>query len=246
MFLFSRKKNFLADLLPQFVDIHNHILPGIDDGAQNLEESIALLRGFAELGITNVVCTPHIMHNYYQNTPKTIQKSYTSLKRELDRVDFNSTSIRSAAEHMIDANFDFILEENEIMPLGEHYLLVEMSFLQPPLHFEASTDLIRQKGYYPILAHPERYLFLHEKWKTYLNYKESGILYQVNLLSLGGYYGSSVTKMAVKLLEHNLVDFVGTDIHNSKQLEFLKNIKLNTKVSDMVRSIVDRTIETFY
>ncbi len=136
MFHFFSKKRFLVDYLENFVDIHNHILPGLDDGAQNLDDSLAILKGFGELGIRNFVATPHIMQNYYPNTPQTIGDSLTLLQNELLKNNWKDIYIEAAAEHMIDANFESLLDKKEVMPLRKNYLLVEMSYLQPPLNFE--------------------------------------------------------------------------------------------------------------
>ena len=122
MISFFTRKKFLIDYLEGFVDMHNHILPGIDDGAKNVAESIMLLKGFSEFGVTNFVATPHIMHNYYPNTPETIQNSLDELQSGIDKTDL-VVEITAAAEHMIDANFETILEAGKVMPLGKNYIL---------------------------------------------------------------------------------------------------------------------------
>mgnify|MGYP003678143049 FL=1 len=207
MFDFFKKKNFLVDYLEGFIDIHNHILPGIDDGSKNVDESIELIQGFGEIGVTDFIATPHIMNNYYQNDPKSIKDALIVVKNELIQHKLKDVSIRAAAEHMIDDNFEAILERDEIMPLGGNYLLVEMSYLQASINFEEALEKIRQKGYFTILAHPERYLYLHSKMGSHKAYKKQGVLYQLNLLSLSKYYGKEVQQMAMKLLSKGLTEF---------------------------------------
>ncbi len=245
MFNFFSKKNFLVDYLEGFVDIHNHILPGIDDGAKTAEESIGLIKGFSQFGVKDFIATPHIMHNYYDNTPVTINTSLQIVKDMLFKNAMRDISIRAAAEHMIDDNFEAILENEQLMPLDKYYLLVEMSYLQPSINFEDAISKIISKGYFPILAHPERYLYFHKDFKKYKQFKNQGILFQLNLLSLSNYYGKEVQQMANKLIDEKLIDFVASDVHNQKQLNSLKEIKIKTKLLNQVIAIIERTNQTF-
>lgn len=245
MLSFFSKKNYLVDELEGFVDIHNHILPGIDDGAKTLEDSIAMIKGFSEFGISEFIATPHIMHNYYDNTPASIKGALNRLREEVSQSELNSVVISASAEHMIDGNFESILEEAAIMPLGGEHLLVEMSYLQPPINFEQAIKAVKHKWLYPVLAHPERYGFLHHRPRKYAEFKNENILFQLNLLSLSDYYGKDVSKMSMKLLEEGLIDFVGSDVHNTDQLTALKKITLSKKMLKLVKSSIDKTIQTF-
>ncbi len=246
MFSFFQKKVFLADYLHGLVDIHNHILPGIDDGAKTVDESIGLINGFKNLGVTNFICTPHIMHNYYPNTPETIKSSYDKLQAELDKQNMVSASLDFSAEHMIDDNFESILENGEIMPLKNDYLLVEMSYLQASFNFENAIEEIARHSYYPILAHPERYIYYHKKYDVYGHLKSRGIQFQLNFLSLSGYYGSEIQKIALKLLNDGFIDFCSSDVHNQKHLNAIKEIKVSSKTLKRILPIVEHTIKTFY
>lgn len=246
MFQIFSKKKFLVDYLENFVDIHNHILPGIDDGAKTTTESIDLIKGFSEFGVTNFVATPHIMNNYYPNTPETIHAAFIKLQEALLKEGLTTTSVRAAAEHMIDDNFELILNEGAIMPLEKEYLLIEMSYLQPPLNFSESVVKTANKGFYPVLAHPERYGFLHSKMQKYSDYKDHGILFQLNILSLGNYYGKSISKVAMKLLDEGFIDFLGSDVHNQRQLKALKELTVSEKTVKTLLPIINDTIATFY
>lgn len=237
----------MVDYLHGLVDIHNHILPGIDDGAKTVEESIALLKSFSEFGMTRFICTPHIMNNLYDNTPRTISDSYKLLSNELDKKGISDFQIDYAAEHMIDDNFETILAKDEVLPIGKHHLLVEMSYLQPSFNFDIAVDKIAKNKYFPVLAHPERYMYFHGKYGKYELMKANGIQFQLNLLSLSSdSYGSNVQKTAEKLLSDGLIDFVGTDVHNQRHLSLLKNIKLSNKTLDKLLPIIENTIQTFY
>lgn len=242
--IFSKKK-FLIDYLEGFVDIHSHILPGIDDGAKTVEDSLQLIRGFIEFGCQKFIATPHIMHNYYPNNSESINSALQKLKNELIWNNLKDVSIRTSAEHMIDSNFETILENDEVMPLAKNYLLVEMSYLQASINFDVAIQKVASKRLFPILAHPERYIFLHNRIKKYKEYKEKGILFQLNFLSLTEFYGMEVQKMAFKLLEEGLIDFVASDVHNMNQLKELKSSRISKKTLDLLIPIVNNTIVNF-
>lgn len=244
---FFLKKKYLVDYLHGLVDIHNHILPGIDDGAKTVEESLGLLRGFSQLGVTRFICTPHIMHHHYDNTPKTIQAAHGVLLKGLEKAKMGSMGLAYAAEHMIDDNFEANLEGGQVLGLDRHHLLVEMSYLQPAFNFDMAVEKVFSSNYFPVLAHPERYVYFHQKYGKYPKMKARGIKFQLNLLSLGPEsYGSGVQKMAHKLLHDNLFDFVGTDVHNLQQLDRLKEIRLKNSALSRLLPAIQRTIETFY
>ncbi|WP_405415751.1 tyrosine-protein phosphatase [Maribacter sp. Asnod1-A12] len=245
MFNFFSKKHFLIDHLEGFIDIHNHILPGIDDGAKTVDDSIELIKGFSEFGVTDFICTPHIMENYYPNTPITINSSLSLLKNALKMNNLGHVRIDIAAEHMIDSGFEKILEDNQFMPLAKNYLLIEMSYLQASINFDSATQKIKSSGLFPIFAHPERYAYLHKNLKTYPEYKDEGLLFQMNILSLSEYYGKEVKQTALWLLKNNLIDFIASDIHKISQLNSLKKISFNEKTLTLIKPLIEKTIYNF-
>ncbi|RDY61971.1 tyrosine-protein phosphatase [Flagellimonas nanhaiensis] len=245
MLHFFERKRFLIDYLHGLVDIHNHILPGIDDGAKTAEESIELIQQFSNYGIKSLICTPHIMHGYYDNTAKTIKNSFEILQKELASTALDS-KIEYAAEHMIDDNFEALLDKKEVMPLKKDYLLIEMSYLQPSFNFDIAIEKIAKHSYFPILAHPERYIYFHKQYGTYSNLKTKGILFQLNLLSLGDYYGKEIQQVAEKLLKDKIVDYVGTDIHNMRQFSAIKELKISNNTLKLLLPIIENTILNFY
>ncbi|NAS30181.1 histidinol phosphatase [Flavobacteriaceae bacterium R38] len=245
MLHFFTKKYFIKDLLEGFVDIHCHILPGIDDGAANIDEAIALIKKFAVMGIDQFIATPHIMEGYYANNDVTIANAYEKLLESLTAARLTHIVIHPSAEYMIDSNFELLLEQRNIHPLKGKYVLVELSYLQPPINLYEIIERIRQLGFLPVLAHPERYSFYHKKRKTYYKLKQLGCFFQMNLLSLSEYYGKSVQKNAYHLLDKGLIDFVGTDTHNIRHLELLNKIHVSSKVNDKLRLIIRNTNETF-
>lgn len=245
MFSFFTKKKFLVDYLEGFIDIHNHILPGIDDGAKTVEESIALIKAFSEFGVKHFIATPHIMHNYYPNDAESINNALHELKNGLVKNNINDASIVAAAEHMIDSNFEDILKDNKVMPLAKNYLLVEMSYLQPSINFHVAIQKIASERFFPILAHPERYVYLKNNSSKYQKYKEQGLLFQLNLLSLGDYYGKEVQRKAMKLIENGLIEFLASDVHNLAQIQSLKKITINRKLEKSLIHLIQKTIYNF-
>jgi protein-tyrosine phosphatase len=245
MLQFFSKKQFLKDLLEDFVDIHTHILPGIDDGAKNLQESIDLLNQLQALGIKKYIATPHIMQDFYPNTEETIGNAYELLLGNVGMNVFDKISIKPAAEYMLDAHFEHLLTQENLITLKDNYVLIELSYLQPPLNLEALIFNIKLKGYIPVLAHPERYQYFHNKLEYYKRLKYLGCLFQLNLLALTAYYGKRVHKTATFLLEENLIDFAGTDTHNTYQIETLSNAVLSKKTAHTMVGVIQHTNNTF-
>ncbi|SNR66209.1 Tyrosine-protein phosphatase YwqE [Maribacter sedimenticola] len=245
MFSFFTKKHFLIDHLEGFIDIHNHILPGIDDGAKSVEDSIKLIKGFNDFGVTDFICTPHIMENYYPNNPTTINKAQLLLKNGLKMNGLDHVNIDVAAEHMIDSGFEKLMDDKKMMPLAKNYLLIEMSYLQASINFDKAIHKINEKGLFPILAHPERYIFIQGNLNKYRSYKSAGMLFQLNILSLTQYYGKDAKNSALKLLDNDMFDFLGSDVHNMRQLNAIKNISINNSQLNNLKLIIEKTKMNF-
>ncbi len=243
MLNFFQKKEYLKDLLGDFTDIHNHILPGIDDGAPSLEDSIQLIRRFKKLGIEDFICTPHIMNDYYPNTPSTISAALEDVEIALsENPDLKEIKIRAAAEYMMDQSFMDILESDEILTLKDNYILVEMSYFQAPINLKEILFQLQTKGFKPVIAHPERYAYYHSKdLGKYEDLKNRGCLFQVNALSLSTHYGSGIQRTAFQLIEAGLIDLMGSDTHREQHLDKIESIKLSKKHKDPIKKIIDKT-----
>ena len=225
MFSFFQKKTPLTTLFPaDFVDIHSHFLPNIDDGSKSMEESVALLRRMHGFGIKHIICTPHVMESVWENSSETIQRKLDSLNAHLKSIDFTDISISAAAEYMLDSNFEHLLKTEKLRTLKDNYILVELSFLSAPVNLYEILFNIQIAGYKPVLAHPERYSYYHNDFSAYKKLKDAGCLFQLNLLSLSNYYGSAATATAQTLLKQQLIDFVGTDTYKHHHLDFLEKI----------------------
>ena len=216
-----KTKPLLKDLIPKnFVDIHSHLLPGIDDGAKSLEETENLMSQMNALGIKHFNTSPHIFTNVWDNTTAVITKKLNETKLELEHKNCYDT-FEAGAEYMLDSFFLRRLESEKLLTLKNNYLLVEMSYLNPPIQLFEILFEIQLAGYKPILAHPERYVFYHNNYKELHKLKNSGCLFQLNLLATVGYYGKNIEMVAEKLLQDDLYDFVGSDIHHQKHLDAL-------------------------
>lgn len=220
--LFSKKKVEQVrrfDLSTLGVDMHSHVLPGIDDGAQNVDESIVLVQAMMNLGIKKIIATPHIMVDYYRNTPETIGNALEILKNELQKQHLD-IEIEAAAEHLLDEGFEILLDEGKVMSMTDNYLLFEMSFIDAHPNLIPLIQKMKDKGYKPILAHPERYpYFTIENCE---NMKSWGCDLQMNTISLTGYYGAKTKEMAEAMVDYNLVDFISSDMHHLRHAAALE------------------------
>ncbi len=223
LFDLFKKKNkepeFLFNSLK--VDMHSHLIPGIDDGAQNLEESIALTKAFIDLGFKKIITTPHIMADYYRNTPDIVLEGLDLWREELHKQNIN-IEVEAAAEYYLDEAFENKLDKGNLLTMGNNYLLFELSFINFPNNMEDMVKKMNDKGYKPILAHPERYPYLYSSIDLYYQIKEYGCYFQMNTIALTGHYGKQTQKIAEQLVESNLIDFLGSDMHRLQHAIALK------------------------
>lgn len=205
------------------VDVHSHLIPGIDDGSKSIEQTLELLKEFVALGYKKVITTPHIYHNTYPNTESILQEAFGQLKEDLLRESI-PIEIELAAEYLIDAPFFEKVESIEnLLTFGENYILVETPFAIKPLFFEEVIFLLKARGLKPVLAHPERYLYVAENLSIVRKLaEENGVLLQVSVPSLLGYYGPEVKKVSSQLVKSGLVHLLGSDMHNMRQMNFLQ------------------------
>jgi protein-tyrosine phosphatase len=239
MLTFFKSKSKLADLIPSgYVDIHSHLLPGIDDGSKNLEETILLLEGMSMLGIEGCVPTPHTLAYVWDNSKKNILDNYLITKENLP-FHLKKMLLNVGTEYMVDDTFLERIKKEPLLTIAKNFVLIEMSYLNPFFDFNKVLFELQMKGYNPILAHPERYLYYHKEKNTYHRLKELGCLFQLNLLSTVGYYGKEVSSVSDYLLKNKLVDFVGSDIHHQKHLLAFNDrviIKSENELHDVMKN----------
>jgi len=227
LFYFNKKSTYLKDIIPNdYTDIHSHLLPGIDDGSKDIENTLKLIIELKKIGFCNFITTPHVMEHVWENTKTKIEDTLATTLCHL-KVNNINNSFKAAAEYMLDDNFRRLFQEEKLLTLKENYVLVEMSYINAPLQLYNIIFELQIAGYQPILAHPERYNFYHKNLQEYKKLKHAGCLFQMNLLSSVGYYGPMVAKTADYLLKNSLIDFVGSDVHHMKHVEsFHKKIVL--------------------
>ena len=220
--LFKKK-----EVLPPFdlgrfkSDMHSHLIPGIDDGAQDMDQTIAMLAKFESLGYKKVVTTPHIMTDSFPNNPEIILSGLEKVKNEIKKVGIE-IEIEAAAEYYFDETLMPKIKNKELLTFGDNYVLVEFAFHSPPQFLDQLFFELKTHGYRPVIAHFERYLYYLGKIDKAEKWRSEGINIQINLNSLFGQYGPEVRKQAEKLIDEGQFDFVGTDCHRIEHLMILE------------------------
>lgn len=232
---FFTKKTFLVDALEGVVDIHNHLLPGIDDGADTIETTREMISLFKEIGFKSAIATPHTMEDYYGNDVASIKACMESTQAQV-----NEPFMRHAAsEYMMDGNFENLIDAGDFICLKDNIILTELSYFQKPNNLNELVYKLKIADLQPILAHPERYTYITDL-HDFKDLKQRGFTFQLNLLSLSGHYGHSIQKMAANLLAHKLYDYIGTDAHKPEHLIKIKEIQITTRIADLLTPICKR------
>ena len=233
--LFKKKKeeqraHVTIDYSALGIDMHSHLLPGIDDGSPDAATSVSYIKKMMELGYRKFITTPHIYPDLYPNTRETITAALQVLKEKLKEEQLD-VEVHAAAEYFIDDLFaDRLRNGEELLTLHQNFVLVEISFMQAPSDLKNILFDLIVKGYQPVLAHPERYSYYHSRKEVYHRFKDQGCLLQINLLSLSGYYGKGVQEAAHYLVDQKLVDLIGTDLHHERHLEAMQHPQLMVDV----------------
>ncbi len=233
MFFFS-KKVFLADALAGLIDVHNHLLPGIDDGADSLATTQAMISLYQELGFKGVYTTPHTMEDYYNNDASGITKCFENTRKQLDRSQA-ALLLGTASEYMLDGGFSQLLKEGNYLKLPDEQLLFEFSYFQKPNNAEELIFEMKSYDLLPVLAHPERYRYLNVP--QIIDLKKRGCMLQINLLSLSGHYGTAALKKAEQLLLEDHATMVATDAHRVEHLTKIKDMQVSQKIFQKIKSL---------
>ncbi len=223
--LFSKSKPSKqeADLSQVRTDMHSHLLTGIDDGSPDIETSLYLIKGMMDLGYTKLITTPHIMWDMYRNTHDIIKEKEALLQEAVQKEGLN-VEIRAAAEYFLDENTEKLLKENvPLLTISGNMVLVEFSMAYPSHSLKDMLFEMQMQNYQPIIAHPERYLYLDQNKDFYEELKDIGCLFQLNLLSVAGYYGKSANELAQFLIKKEYYDLIGTDLHGERHLNALRD-----------------------
>lgn len=237
--MFFSRKIPVVNLLNNFTDCHSHILPGVDDGVRSMDDALHVLSYYEQCGVEKVILTPHIMGDLPHNNAEFLTREFDKLKANYN----GSIELSLGAEYMLDSEFHKHLQFGEMLPLYDNYLLVEMSYAVETLNLTSIIEDIMSAGYFVILAHPERYLYLD--YKVYGRLKKMDVLFQLNIPSLAGNYGKKVKERAMKLLDDGMYDMVGSDLHNLNSFkESISQIKLKRSQIDNLVDI-SKNIFTF-
>ncbi|MCK9617424.1 MAG: hypothetical protein M0R21_06260 [Lentimicrobiaceae bacterium] len=203
------------------VDMHSHLIPGIDDGVKTLEESVDLIRRMSQLGFRKLITTPHIQGEFFTNTPEIILNGLEKVKKGVKDAGI-PIIIEAAAEYLMDDRFEEKYKNGKLMTFGNNYVLVELSYYNSHPNLKQFIFDLQIDGYKVILAHIERYSYWFNELDKFQELKERGVFLQINTISLGGYYNATVKKIAEKLVDKGLVDFLGTDMHNFNYMHVLE------------------------
>jgi tyrosine-protein phosphatase YwqE len=203
--------------------MHSHLIPGIDDGVHDLESSLALIRGLIDLGYRKIITTPHINADFFPNTPAIIGEGREVVEAELRRQQIG-VEFGAAAEYLMDDHFTRALSLGQgFLTLKDNLVLVELSFAVPAINLREIIFDLQLRGYQPVLAHPERYLYFAGNKGWYEQLRDAGCLFQLNLLSFSGHYGAEAQQLAQYLVKKKYVEFLGTDIHSQKHLDLIRS-----------------------
>ena len=234
--IFKKRPQHPPDLSGLVTDMHSHLVPGIDDGATDVANSIELINGLRELGYQKFITTPHVLWDIFKNNSATITPSYEALKAGLAENKIN-TPIKFAAEYFLDYHVDELIEDQKpLLTIKDNWVLVEFSFVSAPLDLKEKLFSLQMSGYQPVIAHPERYTYFGRTKEQYEELKEAGHYLQVNLLSLTGYYGKIVQEIAQMLVKNKYVDFLGTDLHHIRHLNALQSA---SQLTDTIKLLQD-------
>ncbi|MBK8953249.1 MAG: hypothetical protein IPM85_14260 [Chitinophagaceae bacterium] len=237
---FSKSKNAAPPTKADFsllkTDMHSHLLPGIDDGSQDIQTTLDLIKEMMELGFTKFITTPHIMWDMYRNTPAIINEKLELVRQALAEAGINA-EIHAAAEYFLDEHVEDLLSRNEkLLTVKDNMVLCEFSMAYEPRNLKDVLFQMQMQGYQPIIAHPERYIYLEGNKDLYEELKASGCYFQLNVLSLSGHYGRSQQELAIYLAKKGYYELIGTDLHGTRHLDGLHTVITNTVFHKLLES----------
>jgi protein-tyrosine phosphatase len=220
----SEKPGEPVDLASLKVDMHSHFIPGIDDGAKTMKDSIEMITTMAELGYRKVITTPHIMGDFYRNTPEIINTGLEQVRRSLKEAGVD-IEVEAAAEYYLDYELEKKLDSERLLTFGNNYLLFEVSYMNSPDNLDGVIFKMQTSGYKPILAHPERYPYWFRDLNNFERLKDKGVLFQLNINSLTGYYSQETARIANTMIDKGWYEFAGSDCHHTGHQELLKKVR---------------------
>jgi protein-tyrosine phosphatase len=237
MALFGLIKDKLppADFSVLKADMHSHFIPGIDDGAKTMNDSLQLIRAMEEFGYTKVVTTPHIMSDAYRNTPEIILGGLEKVREAVAKAGMK-IKVDAAAEYYLDYDFERKLKEKKLLTFGQNYVLFEMAFVNPPDNLNGFIFDMQMAGYKPVMAHVERYGFWQSDYSKYEDFASRGVILQLNINSVTGHYSQETKKAAQWLIDKDMISLVGSDCHHMGHIELMKKAQTDKYMHKLLAS----------
>ncbi|HVM87603.1 MAG TPA: CpsB/CapC family capsule biosynthesis tyrosine phosphatase [Puia sp.] len=217
--------------------MHSHLIPGIDDGAPDISTSLKLIKGLQDLGYKKLITTPHVLWDMYKNTPDIILAGYEKVKKEIAKQNI-AVEFEVAAEYLLDDYFEKLIDEETttLLAFYDNLVLLEFSFVKEPVELKSVLFKLQVRGYQPVIAHPERYLYFGANKQWYNEMKDIGCLFQLNILSLSGFYGKAAVELSQYLIRQEYYNLIGTDLHHSRHLEMLE---ASSSYSGIIKKLLD-------
>jgi len=235
--IFRNKKNVSVNFSEIRCDMHSHLIPGIDDGAPDISTSLKLIKGLQDLGYKKLITTPHVLWDMYKNTPDIILAGYEKVKKEIAKQNI-AVEFEVAAEYLLDDYFEKLIDEETttLLAFYDNLVLLEFSFVKEPVELKSVLFKLQVRGYQPVIAHPERYLYFGANKQWYNEMKDIGCLFQLNILSLSGFYGKAAVELSQYLIRQEYYNLIGTDLHHSRHLEMLE---ASSSYSGIIKKLLD-------
>jgi tyrosine-protein phosphatase YwqE len=232
----KKKESHVLDYSQLHTDMHSHLLPGVDDGAADLNASVQMIRGLMQLGYKKFITTPHILWDMYQNTRDDLLRLHEVFIKDLEQEGITA-EILLAAEYFVDDHLKTLLEKREpLLTLHENLVLVEFSLAHEPLELKDVLFEMQMQGYQPVIAHPERYVYNIRNKEFFEILKYGGYLFQLNILALAGAYGKEVHDLARYFIKSDYYDLAGTDLHQARHIELLQHPSITTELKPLIDS----------
>lgn len=235
MGLFSRKNKVKLPVMRLKIDIHSHVLPGIDDGSRDISESMYMLRAFEMQGYTKVITTPHVHSERYMNDTENIRNAYEQVMEAKEKENIN-IELDYAAEYFADRHLLKLIETGDVLTFGANYVLCEFSFHMPPVGAERVADALRANGYQPVLAHPERYEYWHGNKNMFERLRNMGYLFQSNMHAAEGFYGQIPKRNIELIAAEGWIEFLGTDAHSPNAIDLISTSIENKTIQSVIQS----------
>lgn len=233
--LFKRKEKIAAEPdRSMSTDFHSHLLPGLDDGVDSIEQSLAILHELYAQGVRKVITTPHIINDLYPNSHEQIAEALQGVQKVVQE-QLPDLQFSAAAEYYLDEWFieTYLKKAQPLLCLSRNYVLVETNYIDRPAFLEEVFFELQLRGYKVVFAHPERYHYLLKNFRHFENLTDAGILFQANMMSFTGHYGPQVQKAAEFLMDEKLIHALGSDIHRTEhvhQIAYLKRLPIYQKL----------------